>query len=48
MGQFESLKLIFCKFKSQFERQGQGHQFFLNNQRSSDDQYTAQALGSNS
>ena len=28
-GQFESLKLIYCKFKGQFELQGQGqgHQF---------------------
>ena len=28
-GEFKSLKLIFCKFKGQFELegQGQGHQF---------------------
>ena len=39
MGQFKSLKLIFCKFKGQFELggQGQGNHFVL------DDQYTAQA-----
>ena len=32
-GQFNSSKLIVCKFKGQFELegQGQGHQFFLNN-----------------
>ena len=34
-GQFKSLKLIFSKFKGQFELedqdQGQGHQFFLHN-----------------
>ena len=38
MGQFKSLKQIFCKFKGQFD---QGHQFGKN-LRPSDYQYTAQ------
>ena len=42
MGQFESIKQIFCKIKGQFEHQGQGYQFG-NNQRALNDQYTVQA-----
>ena len=43
IGQFTSLKQIFCKFKCRFdiEGQGQGHKF-LKYARPSDDQYTAQ------
>ena len=46
MGQFESLKLIFCKIRGQFELEGQGqvHQF-LNNQRALSNLYTAQVEG---
>ena len=40
-GQFEALKLIFCKIKGQFDLEGQGHQFW-NNQRPLDHQYTTQ------
>ena len=27
MGQFKSLKLMFCKFQGKFELEGQGHKF---------------------
>ena len=36
------LKLIFSKFKGQFDLKGQGHPFLKINQRPLDHQYTAQ------
>ena len=43
IGQFKSLKQIFCKFEGQFDLQGQGHdQKFLNSPKPLDEQYTVQ------